>query len=103
MNNLIRNSKGLGSQKGLAFQKVGYLLYIRLLGYFREGVSKRSSSLEFSFLRLLVSDSANTSSVRRSGGNVLLSTTRQQFYLGRPKFGCSQSTNGEGEFVLRKL
>ena len=27
MNNLIRNSEGLGSQKGLAFQKVGSLLY----------------------------------------------------------------------------
>ena len=27
MNNLIRNCEGLGSQKGLAFQKVGSLLY----------------------------------------------------------------------------
>ena len=31
MNNLIRNSESLGRQKGLAFQKVGSLLYIKFV------------------------------------------------------------------------
>ena len=50
-----------------------------------------------------VDDRANTSSVRRSGGKVLLSTIRQPFYPGRQMPWESQSTNEEGEFVLRKL
>ena len=66
-------------------------------------VLKRSSSLEFSSLRHLVGDSANTSLVHRSGDNVLLSTTRQPFYPRRQTPWESQSINGEGEFVLKKL
>ena len=34
---------------------------------------------------------------------MLLSTIRQPFYPGRQTSWESQSTNGEGEFVLRKL
>ena len=103
MNNLIRNSKGLGSQKGLAFHKVGYLLYIKVVGVFQKGCPKRSSSLEFSFLRPFVGDRSNTLSVLQSGGNVLLSTIKQPFYLERHMPWESQNINGEGEFVLRKL
>ena len=66
-------------------------------------IYKRSSSLEFYFLRPLVGDSANTSSVCRSGDRVLFSTIRHLFYPGRQTPLESQSTNGEGEFVLRKL
>ena len=61
-----------------------------------------SSSLKFSSLRPFVNDSANTSSDRQSGDNVLLSTIRQPFYPGRHTPWESQSTSG-GEFVLRKL
>ena len=53
MNNLIQNSKGLRSQKGLAFQKARYLLYIKVVGVFQKGCPKRSSSLEFSLFVLL--------------------------------------------------
>ena len=74
MNNLIRNFENLGSQKGLAFQKVSPL-YKGCRGIYVGGVSKRSPSLEFSFLHPFVGDSANTSSVCRSGGNALLLTT----------------------------
>ena len=59
--------------------------------------------LSFPSFRPFVSDRANTSLVRRNGGKVLLSTIRQPFYLGRQTPWESQSTNGEGEFVLRKL
>ena len=59
--------------------------------------------LSFPSFRPFVGDRANTSSVRRSGGKVLLSTIRQPFYPGRQTPWESQSTNGEGEFVLRKL
>ena len=59
--------------------------------------------LSFPSFRPFVGDRANTSSVRRSGDKVLLSTIRQPFYPGRQTPWESQSTNGEGEFVLRKL
>ena len=59
--------------------------------------------LSFPSFRSFVGDRANTSSVRRNGGKVLLSTIRQPFYPGRQTPWESQSTNGEGEFVLRKL
>ena len=59
--------------------------------------------LSFPSFRPFVGDRANTSSVRRNDGKVLLSTIRQLFYLGRQTPWESQSTNGEGEFVLRKL
>ena len=59
--------------------------------------------LSFPSFRPFVGDRANTSSVRRSGGKVLLSTIRQPFYPGRQTPWESQNTNGEGEFVLRKL
>ena len=59
--------------------------------------------LSFPSFRPFVGDRANTSSVRRSGGKVLLSTIRQPFYPGRQKPWEFQSINGEGEFVLRKL
>ena len=59
--------------------------------------------LSFLSFRPFVGDRANTSSVRRSGGKVLLSTIRQPFYPGRQTPWESQSTSGESEFVLRKL
>ena len=74
MDNLIRNSERLGSKKGLTFQKVRSLLSIKILEVFQKGGLKRSSSLEFSFLRPFICDRANTSSIRQSGDNVLLST-----------------------------
>ena len=43
--------------------------------------------LSFPSFRHFVSDRANTSSVRRSGGKVLLSTIRQPFYPGRRRLG----------------
>ena len=103
MNNFIRKSKGLGSQKCLAFQKAGSLLDKGCRGISVGGVSKRSSSLEFSSCRPFVGDSANTSSVRRNGNNVLLLTIRQPFYPKRHTPWESQSIRGEGEFVLSKL
>ena len=36
-NNLIHNSKDLGSEKGLAFQKVESLIYIKVVGVFQRG------------------------------------------------------------------
>ena len=42
-------------------------------------------------------------SVRRNGYNVLLLTICQPFYPRRDTPWESQSTSGEGEFVLRKL
>ena len=69
----------------------------------RRVVSKRSSSLEFSFIRPFIGDSVNTSSVHWSDGNVILSTIRHSFDPGRQTPWESQSTSGEGEFVLRKL
>ena len=59
--------------------------------------------LSFPSFHHFVGDRANTSSVRRSGGKVLLSTIRQPFYPGRQTPWESQSTNGEDEFVLKKL
>ena len=59
--------------------------------------------LSFPSFRPFVSDRANTSPVRRSGGKVLLSIIRQPFYPGRQTPWDSQSSSGEGEFVLRKL
>ena len=59
--------------------------------------------LSFPSFRPFVGDRANTSSVRWSGDKVLLSTIRQPFYPGRQTPWESQSTSGEGEFVLRKL
>ena len=59
--------------------------------------------LSFPSFRPFVGDRANASSVRRSGDKVLLSTIRQPFYHGRQTPWESQSTNGEDEFVLRKL
>ena len=59
--------------------------------------------LSFPSFRPFVGDRANTSSVRRNGDKVLLSTIRQPFYPGRQTPWGSQSTNGESEFVLRKL
>ena len=59
--------------------------------------------LSFPSFRPFFGDRVNTSSVRRSGDKVLLSTIRQPFYHGRQTPCESQSTNGEGEFVLRKL
>ena len=40
MNNLIRNSKGLGSNKYLAFQKVRFLIYKGCRGISVEGSQK---------------------------------------------------------------
>ena len=34
-------NKGLGSQKGLTFQKVGSLLYIKVVGVFQRGCLKK--------------------------------------------------------------
>ena len=59
--------------------------------------------LSFPSFRPFVGDRANTSSVCRNSGKVLLSTIRHPFYPGRQTPWESQSTNGEGEFVLRKL
>ena len=59
--------------------------------------------LSFPSFRPFIGDRANTLSVRRSGGKVLFSTIRQPFYPGRQTPWESQSTSGEGEFVLRKL
>ena len=66
-------------------------------------LQKDNRVLSFPSFRPFVGDRAYTSSVRRSGGKVLLSTIRQPFYPGRQTPWESQSTNGEGEFVLRKL
>ena len=93
-----------GKPKGLAFQNVKFLLYIKVVGVFQKGQSKeiyRVSS--FPSFRHFFDDRANTPSVRRNGGKVLLSTIRQPFYHGRQTPWESQSTNGEDEFVLRKL
>ena len=65
-----------------------------------KGYIKSRVFLPFIFF---VGDRANTSSVRRSGGKELLSTIRQPFYPGRQTPWESRSTNGEDEFVLRKL
>ena len=73
-----------GKPKGLAFQKVKSLLYIKVVGVFQKSQLKeiyRVSS--FPSFRPFVGDRANTSSVHRSGGKVLLSTIRQPFYPGR--------------------
>ena len=59
--------------------------------------------LSFPSFRPFVGDRANTSSIRRSGGKVFLSTIRHPFYPRRQTPWESQSTNGEGEFVSRKL
>ena len=64
---------------------------------------KNHRVLSFPSFHPFVSDRANTSSVRRSGGKVLLSTIRQPFYPRRQTPWESQSNSGEGEFVLRKL
>ena len=75
MNNLIRNSESLGSQKGLTIQKVGSLLYKGCRDISERGSQKVIESLvfiPFSF----VGDSTNISLVRRSGDNVLLLTIR---------------------------
>ena len=105
MNNLFRNSKSLGSQK--VWHSKRSLLYIKVVGVFQEKyitVKKGDYQVSgFSFLHPFVGDSANKSSVRWSGDKVLLSTIRHPFYPRRQTPLESRSTNGEGEFVLRKL
>ena len=57
MNNLIGNSKGLGSEKGLTFQKVRSLIYIKVVGVFQRGSQKGHRVSSFpSFILLSVID-----------------------------------------------